>query len=377
MMKNGVLLLLLTIILACNSTNQKKKNVEHEEKADSIYVPTYANKFKIKYFPDHKEIIVEHPWDSTAPSLITFLSEDEKYLKKNPQAIQLPVKKWVSFASTQISYANKLNVLEQLVGMAEPEYVSNPIVKKGIEDGSIKNIGTAFAPDTEILLALNPDMMMISPFKDDFYDPLRNAGMKIATNCSYLENTPLGRVEWLVYVAAFFNKEKEAIKSLKEIASRYNRVKQLAKKAKEKPTVFTGKTYQGVWYTPAADSYKAIFLKDASVDYIFNDRQGTGSLHLDFETVYEAASKCDFWTILVNYKGNYSYSVLKNEDVRYADFDAFKNRKVIYSNTNYSSLYEKGLLEPDIVLADLIKLFHPDLMLENEFVYYKKLTKEK
>ncbi len=366
----------LLALAACQQNRKKSDSTTADAKPNSVYEPAYANRFKIEYFSDHKRIEITHPWDSAATPLVTLLSANAEFLKNNPSAIKTPVKKWVSVASTQISYAHKLNVLDELVGIAEPQYVANTKVQDGLVTGKIRNIGTAFAPDAEILMSLNPDMMMISPFKDDFYAPLRSAGIKMTTNSSYLENTPLGRMEWLVYVAAFFNKEDEAIATVNEVAERYNNVKQLAATAKEKPCVMSGQVYQGIWYTPAAQSFNANFLEDAGVRYIFNDRPGTGSLSYDFETVYQAAAHCDYWMMMVNRADTYSYSALKNEDVRYTDFNAFKLRKVVYSNTYNSMLFEKGLLEPDVVLKDLVQLFHPELNIGSEQVYYRKLTKE-
>ena len=373
---SAFVMLAVLAFIACQQNPSKSNSAADDAKPNSVYEPSYANRFRIKYFVDHKRIEVTHPWDSAAAPLITLLSNDARFLKNNPSAIKIPVKRWVSVASTQISYANQLNVLDALVGMAEPQYVSNKKVQEGLATGKVRDIGTAFSPDTEILMALNPDMMMISPFKDDFYAPLRSAGIKMATNSSYLENTPLGRMEWLVYVAAFFNKEDEAVATVKEIAQRYNKVKQLAANANDKPCVMSGQVYQGVWYTPAAQSFNANFLKDAGVHYIFEDRPGTGSLSYDFETVYQAAAGCEYWMLMVNRAEAYSYTALKDEDVRYADFNAFKLRNVVYSNTHNSMIFEKGLLEPDVVLQDLVQLFHPGLNIGLEQVYYRQLTKE-
>ncbi|MGQ1787567.1 MULTISPECIES: ABC transporter substrate-binding protein [unclassified Saccharicrinis] len=374
--KSGLFVVLIFVLMACNQKQNAKHKSRNELEADAVYQPAYANRFSIQYFKDHKKIEVKHPWDESEKPMVTLLSDDEQFLKDHPSAIKIPVEKWISVTSTQICYANELNVIDQLVGMAEPEYVSNPKIQEGLKKGNIRNIGTAFAPDLELLLALNPDMMMISPFKEDFYGPARSAGINIATNSSYLENTPLGRVEWLVYVAAFFNKEEEAISKVTEIAQRYHKVKALAASSKIRPSVFLGKVYQGVWYTAAAESYNANFLRDAGVDYVFKDRHGTGSLSYDFETVYEAAGNCDYWSLMVNYKDEFSYSALLDEDGRYADFKAFKTKNVIFSNTNHSMLYEKGLLEPDVVLSDLVMLFHPGLLKGKELVYYKKLYKD-
>ncbi len=371
-----IIIIATGIVISCGQKKSGESSKTEIITPDSVYNPIYANRFCIKYFQNYKQIEVLHPWDSTAAPLKIVLSTDTIFLKNNLSAIKLPIKRWVSVASTQVCYANELNELESLVGMAEPEYVSNQFVQYGIKNGSIRNIGTAFAPDMEVVLSLNPDMMMVSPFKDDYYGPLREAGIKVVTNSSYLENTPLGRVEWLVYFAAFFNKEKEAIDKLNQIASKYKQVKSVANKASEHPTVFSGKVFQGVWYAPAAQSYKANFFKDAGVDYVFKDRSGVGALTYDYETVYEAAGNCDFWSVLVNYPEKYSYSALKKEDARYVDFKAFKDKNIIFSNTNTSKYYEEGLLRPDLVLSDFVKLFHPELLENYEPVFYKKLIKE-
>ncbi len=372
----SIFFIVLCFFVSCTNKNSVKTQGSVLVKVDSIYNPVYANRFSIQYFPKHKVIEVLHPWDSLAAPYQIVLSSDSAFLKDNPGSIKVPVNRWVSVASTQICYASELDEIMSLVGMAEPEYVSNKKVVKGLKDGSIKNIGTAYAPDMEVVLSLNPDIMMVSPFKDDYYGPLREAGINVVTNSSYLENTPLGRVEWLVYFAAFFNKEKKALAKVASVAAKYEEVKSIAAKAKVKPTVFSGKVFQGIWYAPAAQSYKANFFRDASVDYIFKDRDGVGSLTYDFETVYEAAGDCDYWTLLVNFPGEYSYSVLKKEDPRYADFKAFREKEIFFSNTFDSQYYEEGLLKPDVILSDFVKLFHPELLKNYEPVFYKKLTKE-
>ncbi len=378
MIRFNLFILFVFLFFSSCSSGVKKKEKQGllNTKPDSVYVPKYAKRFAIKYYKDYKVVEVRQPWDTTASPMQTILTKRKSVLDTLPEAIKTPVQKWVSVASTQISYANQLNVLDELVGIAEPEYVSNAKVKEGIKDGSIKNIGTAFAPNVEQLIALDPDMMMVSPFKDDFYGPLRDAGIKLVTNCSYLENTPLGRVEWLVYVAAFFDKEQQAIEKVNAIATRYAKVKQIASKAKDHPTLFSGNLYQGVWYVAAADSYNANFFKDAGVQYVFADKPGNGSLNYDFETVYNKAGNCDFWVMMVNYDGDYSYSALRDADVRYADFAAFKKKNIIYSNTHSSMLYEKGLLEPDVVLMDLVQLLHKDILSDRKSVYYKHLLKD-
>ncbi len=365
------------LLLSCSPNGGSKNAIGSEQQPDSVFLPKYAKQFSIKYFKDFKILEVNHPWDSTAPKQQIILSSSSDFLKHHQEAIKVPVQRWVAVASTQISYASKIEgALEALVAMAEPQYVSNNKVVAGLKSGKVKNIGSAYAPDVEVLINQEPDMMMISPFKEDFYQPVRDAGIKLATNSSYLENTPLGRVEWLVYVSAFFNKESEAIACVDSIAKRYLQVKKLTEKVKNRPTMFSGRIYQGVWYVAAAQSYNANFYKDAGAEYVFADRDGKGSLSYDFETVYDMASEADYWLMLVNYNGDYTYSALKTEDVRYADFDAFNTKKVIVANTHSTKFYEEGLLRPDVVLSDMVKQFHPQLMPDYEPVFYKRMTKK-
>lgn len=68
------------------------------------------------------------------------------------------------------------------------------------------------------------------------------------------------------------------------------------------------------------------------------------------------------------------------EDNRYANFAAVKtgnvyNNNARINNSGGNDYWESGTSNPDIVLSDLIKILHPEILPNHQLVYYRKLEK--
>lgn len=343
---------------------------------DSVYIPKYARGFKISYYGPDKLIEVANPWDSTlAGDRFLVSNSDKDYIGDIP-VIKAPVANWSAFSSSQVVLAEILGVLETLKSVAEPEYISNEFVQNGLKAGSIRNVGMASMADVEVLLLSQPRFIFVSPFKDNQYEQLREAGLVVIPDAGYLENSPLGRTEWIVFFGAFFNLEKEALDYFNEAEKSYQEVCKKLVDIENKPTLTTGYLFQDVWFLPAGNSYIAALFRDAGAAYPYDETDGTGSLALDFEKVFHDTHQCEFWVLTVNHPGEFGYNDLKAMDVRYADFSAYKTRQVVCSNTFSSHYFERGWVEPHIVLKDLAKAFHPDVFKNHQPVYFKFITKE-
>ncbi len=160
-----------------------------------------------------------------------------------------------------------------------------------------------------------------------------------------------------------------------EYAEKYLRMADKAKNIKVKPTVLNNAPYQGVWWIAGGSSYAARLIEDAGGDYMWSDNEQSGSLMLDFEAVFEKAADVDFW---INPGIWRSLDEARAEDERYAEFKAFQKGSVYNNNRRmnehgFSDYWESGVANPDVVLADLITIFHPDFLPGHELVYYKKL----
>lgn len=121
-------------------------------------------------------------------------------------------------------------------------------------------------------------------------------------------------------------------------------------------------------------SFLAQVFKDAGADYFLKDDPHSGGVNLDFETVYNQADSADYWRILNSFPGTYSYEALKAQDERYADFQAFREKGIIYCNMREKAYYENMPMEPEKLLSDFIKVFHPELLPDYQPVYYNLLT---
>jgi iron complex transport system substrate-binding protein len=209
----------------------------------------------------------------------------------------------------------------------------------------------------------------------DKYRTLRESGIAIIMNGEWRENDPLGRVEWFKLMALFLNKEKLAEEKFQKIEKEYLRLKELTKNIETIPNVLTGMSFKDTWYVPGGKSFMSQMLKDAGATYPWKADSSTASTPLSFEAVYEKGLKTDYW---VNPEGATSLTDMLNADSRYADFKAFREKKVYNNNKRLADnggneYWETGIVNPHLILADLIKIFHPELLPQHELYYYKQL----
>ena len=186
-----------------------------------------------------------------------------------------------------------------------------------------------------------------------------------------MESSPLARAEWIKFFAAFYGKEKLADSIYSAIRARYDKIRKVAKDVKVKPTIFADKKMGQVWNMPSGNSYMASFFRDAGASYLWEDVKQSGVIPLSFEAVYQRAENADYWLVKYNKPQDMTYDDLGKEYDGYKMFKAYKNHRVIHCNTNKISYYEKGVMEPDVILADLVKILHSELLPEHKQVYFQ------
>jgi iron complex transport system substrate-binding protein len=360
--------------------------VEGEFNASIDYFPekvtlTHTDGFSVEYFNNYKVVTVKTPYPGATESVQYVLVQcgtpaPEGFLDE--QIVEVPIQSIVTMSTTYLPYLDELGLLDRLVGLDDATYVSNPTVLKMAEEGKLTMIGYGSGVNVEQTLELAPDVVMTygSGFPDyDAHPVLLDAGLKVVLNAEWLDTSPLGRAEWGKFIAIFFNKEADAETLFAKTVEQYTAYAALAAGVTEKPTVFTGSDYQGTWSMPGGNSFAAAFLKDAGADYLWADDTSTGSLPLAFEAVFEKAQNADYW---VNVGYFFTPEDLLAADARYADFAAYQNGTIWNNDAKTSAAggndyYESAVAHPEIVLADLIKIFHPELLPDHELVYYRQL----
>lgn len=382
-MKNvftGVCLLLLVVVTACRPKNNNQANTttaDSTEITDTLQhsiKPQYAEGFKVTYKPGYRLVDIQDP-QNTESEVYHFAlvrrGEKPEGIPTEYTVIETPVNSVICMTSLQLSNFIKMDALDKVTGITSTRHLYNKEMKKRLKEGLTKKIGIEGNFDAEVIISANPDVIFISPFKRGGYEAMKDIGIPLVPHLGYKEMTPLGQAEWIKFIAMFTGQEEQANKKFTAMADRYNELKKLTGEVKKRPVVFSGEIHGGNWYAVGGKSFLAQLFRDAGADYFLKDDPRSGGVTLDFETVYAQAESADYWRILNSYKGTFSYDALKAQDPRYADFRAFREKKVIYCNLSEKPFYESSTTEPEVVLEDLIKAFHPQLLPDYQPKYYE------
>lgn len=344
-------------------------------------MPDFAQGFKVEYHKSYKLVTVNQPWENANQNLTYVFFQCGTPAPQNyPEAtiVEIPVRRIIAMSTTYLPHLEKLDHLDQLVGVGDRRLIYSPIIREKISQGLIKEVGN-LQIDNEIVVGLQPDVILnyrLENSESSGFDLLESLGLKIVLDAAHLEPSPLGRAEWLKFTALLLNEEAKANQEFTSIAQRYQALKEKVAKIEKSPLVLSGAPYQGVWYVPAGKSFVAQLFRDANVNYPWYDTDSRLSLSLDFEAVLNKAKKADVW-LNVDQEWQNKNDLLR-ADKRYELFTAVQNNQVYAVNARVTEdggndFWEGGVINPDLVLADLIKMVHPEILPEYQLFYYRHL----
>ena len=346
----------------------------------------YAEGLTVEYFNNYKIVTVPTPWRDADVSFQYVLLQcgtpaPEGY--DQAQIITVPVSRVVNMSTTYLPHFDKLGLVDTIIGLDEFDFVNTVSIREQIDAGSLVEVGSGPGLNVELVLELETDLVLSFGIGGNFdsHPVLLDAGVPVALGADYLESSPLARAEWIKFTALFFNREADAEIIFTDTAANYETLIELAASVpeSERPTVLTNtfSSFSEAWNVSGASSYIANLITDAGAEYIFPDVAGTGSVPYDFEYVYENALDADFW--ITNTFAWYSSNDILAADERYADFAAFQNGNTYNTNAREnefggSDYFETGAANPDQLLADLIAIFHPELLPDHDLMFYLKLS---
>ena len=340
-----------------------------------------AEHFTVEYHNNFKVVNVLDPWEGAEVKFQYLLVQRGTPIPEgypDARVVEVPIRSVVTMSTTYLAYLDMLGQVDRLIGHDMLATVSTQSVRQMIAEGKVKEVGTGQKTNVELLLAMEPELIVAYGMgnETDVHPKLLEAGLTVAMNAEFMERTPLGRSEWLKFLALFFNMEKVATDVFEGMRKRYINLTEKARSASDKPTVFCNNFSWGAWWMPGGTGFMATLLADAGADYLWKETDQSGSLQLSFESVYEKAFEADYW-INVGYMIDAKDDLI-SQDERYTGFKAFSEGR-LYNNTarvNESGgddFWESGLAKPDIVLADLVKIFHPEMVPDHELYFYKKI----
>jgi len=292
------------------------------------------------------------------------------------------VRSAVTLSSTYLPAFLELGVAKRIVGHDRRSWVYSEDIRTAMRKGDIAEVGSGGELDLEKVLALDPEVIFsydAGTSAENPYPRLDDLDLPVVITSEFREHEPLGRSEWLLFFGAFFDLEEKAREIFSSIEERYLELRRMAERAvdgsEERPTVFLNVPWGSSWAMPKGDNYSAVFLDHAQADYVFADRSGTGTLHLDFETVLSEAGDADLWINTGQWR---SLEDGRRQNRRFRLFEAFAEGRV-YNNVarvaegGGNDYFESGYLYADRVLADLISVFYPEVLPDHDLYYYRQL----
>jgi iron complex transport system substrate-binding protein len=339
--------------------------------------------FSIEYRQGYKILEVKSPWPGSARGFTYVLYPRGKPKPAGIMAdafFEIPLRRVVTFSTTYIPQIAALGEADSIAGVDNAENVSTSEVRSRIAEGKTLETTRNGVPNIELLISLAPDAVFTYGMGNEWdqHPKLSEAKLPVVISGEWNEADPLARAEWIKFIAAFYDKEDVASAYFEKMAKEYRRVRALAAGTKMRPAVLVNGPFQGTWTVSGGASYMARFLADAGSSYLWADDKSTGGLSLSVEAVYERALKADFWLnpgIGVNSKADIAALDARLSPLPAVAAGRVWNDTLRLSPGGGSDYFESAILNPDKVLTDLVKIFHPELLTDKGFSYYKNVGK--
>lgn len=324
----------------------------------------HARSFTIEVRGAERRLTVFGPGGRTDTTNVYQLSTEGE------QGLIIPFQRLAVVSTTHLSFIQALGKLRTVVGAAHVDRIVDTELRTALSVGAV-DVGTADGLDRERLIALAPDALLDYPFgRTDV--GAQHFGIPRIAITEYLEEHPLGRAEWLRFFGVLLGCEPLADSLFARIQDRY--AAEVIALPPSRPRVFFGSVWQGQWFVPPSGSYMATLVQDAGAQLVFGDRRGGENVAVDLETVLDECANADHFGAILAVEGTPAALDLVGGDARLATLKAVQQGG-FHGNSATSDLFGKALLEPDLVLRDLVCIFHPARCKEHSPQYFARIVR--
>ncbi len=370
---------LILSLFSC--TSGTKKGSGSINSGRNVHV-AYAKGFTITDHLKYRKITVNNPWQQSSGVRFDYYLVDEgKDIPseiKGKEIIRTPVKSVICLSTSHVGFLSALHEISSLKALSGAGFVSDQEVQNAVLSKKIVEIGYDQGINYELILSLKPDLIMaygVGGEVTGFLNKLRDLGLNVILNGEYLEDSPLAKAEWIKFVGAFYNKEKEADDFFSMIEKNYKEISQKVSSVKYHPVVLTGLPYKDAWWIAGGRSNVAALIKDAGGEFLWRDNTSREAFVVSLEEVVIRSAKADFW---INCGTANNIEEIIATDSRFGSFPQVKKKAIFNNNLQMSpgggnDYWERGVIRPDLILADLVKIFHPECDSGKVFNFYKRV----
>ena len=367
---------LLCLLFLASCVYNKKTSLEAFKQ--DVYTPEYATGFKILGAKNAQSTLIQvsNPWQGAKNVTMSyFISRNGELPPTGFTGPTIPAgaQRIVCMSSSYIAMLDALGQVDRIVAVSGINYIANPYILA--HKDSIKDMGPEM--NYELLLGLKPDVVLLYGIGDAqtaVTDKLKELAIPYMYVGEYLEESPLGKAEWLVALSELTDSRDKGIDVFREIPKRYQALKDLTASVEQRPTVMFNTPWNDSWVMPSTQSYMVQLVTDAGADYIYKENTSNSSAPIGLETAYGLIQKADYW---INVGTASTLDELKNMNPKFADAKSVRDKTVYNNNlritaTGGNDYWESAVVRPDVVLRDLIHIFHPELISDSTY-YYRHL----
>jgi len=364
---------LIIVLFSTCGENVDKNSFDYKDFTELEIL--YSNYLQIQKYDSVYKVNISNPWQGASNVIVSYFFSNKI---NSDNIIPIPVKKIVCFSSSHVAFLSDLGVSDKIVGISGVNYINDTLIQSRYLNGYIYETGYEDNLNYEEFVKNKPDIALIYGIASEhasFSTKLKELGIPTIYIAEYLENNPLGRLEWIKFFGLLTGKFDEANALFYQRSLDYKNIKEQVLGIENKPTVFVGSPIGDAWFVPGGQSYMANLINDAGANYLFSNINSSESKPLSFENIYINALESDFWLhceLASTIEGIIEY------DKRLRKFKSIVNRKVFNNNkrlnqNNGNDFWEKGVVNPQLLLKDLIKVFHPNVNNQHELVFYNKI----
>lgn len=366
-------LIIIFFLGGCASSGEKMQATENSNH--------FARGFQITKKGEVTHLTVFNPWEKAKNVKFDYyLINGDRPIPdslRTKNIIHTPVHRIICLSTSHLGFIDILKENQSVVGISGARYVSNPEIQERIKNDETVDVGYGQNINYELIVSRQPDLVMVYGVGSEvtsYAQKLEELGIPVIMNAEYLEETPLGKVEWIKFMGTFFEKETEAENYFAKVEKNYKSLEKMVANKQDRPKVMVGSPYKDSWWVPGGNSYLANLIHDAGGAYLGKTNSSHESYVISFENALTWGNQADVW---INMGNLASKQEILATDSRFENFHVFTNGKIFNNNKRLSEqggndFWESGTVHPDLVLRDLIAVFYPGLIAE-EMVYYQQI----
>lgn len=297
------------------------------------------------------------PFDGTADTLV----------------VDNPLRDIVTMSTSHVGFLSALDAVDIITGVSGLDYVCDSALLARAGKGLVVEVGHEAAPDYERILSLKPDVLLtysVSAAESRFVSRLRSLGTRVFTVHEHFEQKPLARASYIRLFGVLAGKMQMADSVFNAVCEKYRSLRETV--SGEPRMALLNIPYNDQWFIPTRENYIVNMISDAGGTVLGSPESGSTPSSISLEEAYSLSKKADCW---LNLSWCGSLEALFSANPAFEDFyvnistnamgrgvsgPVVWNDNLRLGPKGGNAIWESGVVHPELVLEDLIRILHPE-----------------